>query len=78
MGLQGSPTLVRVFRHPRGIPQYTVGHRERLARVEARLARYPGLYLAGSAYRGVAINSCVAEAGPLAERILAGLAPEGA
>jgi oxygen-dependent protoporphyrinogen oxidase len=74
MGLVADPALVRIFRHPRGIPQYTVGHLERLAGAEARLEARPGLYLAGSAYRGVAINACVAEAGPLAERILSWLA----
>jgi oxygen-dependent protoporphyrinogen oxidase len=76
MGLDADPALVRIFRHPRGIPQYTVGHLDRLARAEARLERHPGIYLAGSAYRGVAINSCVAEAGPLAGRILSRLFPD--
>jgi oxygen-dependent protoporphyrinogen oxidase len=76
MGLDADPVLVRIFRHPRGIPQYTVGHLDRLARAEARLERHPGIYVAGSAYRGVAINSCVAEAGPLAERILSRLSPD--
>jgi oxygen-dependent protoporphyrinogen oxidase len=76
MGLDADPVLVRIFRHPGGIPQYTVGHLDRLARTEARLERHPGIYLAGSAYRGVAINSCVAEAGPLALRILSRLSAE--
>ncbi|HXB54688.1 MAG TPA: protoporphyrinogen oxidase [Vicinamibacteria bacterium] len=76
MGLDADPVFVRIYRHPRGIPQYTVGHLDRLARAEARLERYPGVYLAGCAYRGVAINSCVAEAGPLAGRILSRLSPD--
>jgi oxygen-dependent protoporphyrinogen oxidase len=71
MGLSAEPAFLRVFRHPLGIPQYVVGHLDRLARIEARLAHLPGLHLAGNGYRGVAINSCVAEAGPLADRILA-------
>jgi oxygen-dependent protoporphyrinogen oxidase len=75
MGLEADPVLVRIFRHPRGIPQYTVGHLDRLARAEARLERLPGVYLAGNSYRGVAINACVAEAGPLAGRILSRLSP---
>jgi oxygen-dependent protoporphyrinogen oxidase len=76
LGVDADPILVRVFRHPRGIPQYTVGHLDRLARAEARLEPHPGVYLAGNAYRGVAINSCVAEAGPLAGRILSRLSPD--
>ena len=67
MGLEAEPDFVRIFRHPRGIPQYVVGHLDRLARIEERLARHPGLFVAGNGYRGVAINACVAEAGPLAE-----------
>jgi oxygen-dependent protoporphyrinogen oxidase len=59
-----------VFRHPVGIPQYTVGHLARLARIDAALATLPGLFVAGNSYRGVAINSCVTEAGPLADRVL--------
>jgi oxygen-dependent protoporphyrinogen oxidase len=70
MGLSADPELVRVFRHPLGIPQYVVGHLDRLARIGERLARLPGLHVAGNGYRGVAINSCVAEAGPIADRIL--------
>lgn len=71
MDLTAQPELVRIARHPLGIPQYTVGHLERLARIDERLARHPGLCVAGNGYRGVAINSCVAEAFELAERLLA-------
>jgi oxygen-dependent protoporphyrinogen oxidase len=73
MGERGAPCFTRVFRHPLGIPQYTVGHLDRLARIEERLARLPGLSVAGNAYRGVAINNCVADAGPAADRILAAI-----
>lgn len=70
MGLQAAPEFVRVVRHRRGIPQYTVGHLARLQRIDERLALHPGLYLAGNSYRGVSINSCVAESGPIADRIV--------
>jgi oxygen-dependent protoporphyrinogen oxidase len=70
MRLELEPSMVRIVRHRVGIPQYTVGHRDRLERIESRLALHPGLYVAGNGYRGVAINSCAAEAGPLADRLL--------
>jgi oxygen-dependent protoporphyrinogen oxidase len=70
MGLSEDPDFVRIFRHPLGIPQYGVGHLDRLVRIGERLARLPGLHLAGNGYRGVAINACVAEAGPIADRVL--------
>jgi oxygen-dependent protoporphyrinogen oxidase len=69
MGLRAEPYFVRIFRHPIGIPQYTVGHLDRLAAAEARLARFPRVALAGNAYRGVAINNCVAEAAAIAARV---------
>jgi oxygen-dependent protoporphyrinogen oxidase len=71
MGIGQAPRFVRIFRHPVGIPQYTVGHPDRLARIDAALARHPGLFVAGNSYRGVAINACVTEASPLAARVLA-------
>ena len=72
MGLDADPTFVRIVRHRAGIAQYTVGHLARLERLEERLRQeHPGILLAGSSYRGVAVNSCIADAGRLAERILA-------
>jgi protoporphyrinogen/coproporphyrinogen III oxidase len=69
MGLTIEPVFTRVFRHPAGIPQYTVGHLGRLATMEERIRRHPGLFLAGNSYRGVSINACIADAGPLASRV---------
>jgi oxygen-dependent protoporphyrinogen oxidase len=58
-GIAAAPELVRVHRHVRAMPQYTVGHLERVAAIEARAAALPGLALAGAAYRGVGIPDCV-------------------
>jgi len=54
------PHAVKVIRHPLGISQYEIGHGELLEQVEA--VRPPHLRLAGSSYRGVAINACVKDA----------------
>jgi oxygen-dependent protoporphyrinogen oxidase len=70
MDLTAQPELVRIVRHPAGIPQYDVGHLERLARIDEGLGRHPGLWVVGNGYRGVAINACVAEAYDLADRLL--------
>ena len=70
MGLTTVPMFTRVIRHTIGIPQYTEGHLERLVRIERRLEEWPGLFVAGNGYRGVAINACVADAVPLARKIL--------
>ncbi len=60
------PVFTRVFRHPAGIPQYTVGHLDRVARIDERMRQHHGLFLAGNSYRGVSINACIADARPLA------------
>jgi oxygen-dependent protoporphyrinogen oxidase len=70
MGLRAVPEFVRIIRHARGIPQYVRGHRARLDEIDARLEAHPGLYLAGSSYRGVSINACIAEADRIAEAVL--------
>jgi oxygen-dependent protoporphyrinogen oxidase len=61
VGIDGVPGLTRVFRWHRGTPQYTVGHLARVAEIEARLQKLPGLYVTGSGYRGTGIPDCVAD-----------------
>jgi len=72
IGLRGEPELFRVVRWPKTMPQYHVGHLERVAQIEAQLAERPGLFLAGSAYRGVGIPHCITSAQQAAERIVNG------
>lgn len=74
MGIRVEPEFVRITRHPRGIPQYERGHLARLERIETLTAAHPGLFLAGNSYRGVSMNSCIAEADTIAEAALATLA----
>jgi oxygen-dependent protoporphyrinogen oxidase len=61
LGLRGEPVLVRVYRWPGGTPQMEVGHLERMARIEARLAAGPGLLLAGAGLRGAGVPDCIAD-----------------
>jgi oxygen-dependent protoporphyrinogen oxidase len=74
-GIEGRPREVRLYRHPRGIPQYVVGHGERLAALDRELESAPGLSLAGNAYRGIGVNDCVREGRALAARLAAGAGP---
>ena len=57
------------MRWPKAIPQYLVSHLDRVAKIEERASRHPGLYLGGNAYRGVALNDCVEQADLLAGRM---------
>jgi oxygen-dependent protoporphyrinogen oxidase len=70
LGARAAPLLTRVARHPRAMPQYCLGHLERVGEIERRLACYRGLALAGGAYRGVGISDCVRSGEEAAERLL--------
>ena len=72
LGSIGEPTRVWVEPRAGAIPQYLLGHRERIARLDARLARYPGVRVIGNAYRGVAVGSIVEEARAVARTLLDG------
>jgi oxygen-dependent protoporphyrinogen oxidase len=74
MGISAAPIFFRVIRWERAIPQYHLGHLDRLRILEERAALYPGLFLGGNAYHGVALNDCTEQAGRLAERMSAYLA----
>ena len=58
-GITGAPSYVEVNRWSKAMPQYTLGHLERLTQLEAALSRYPGLVLTGAGYRGVGIPDCI-------------------
>jgi oxygen-dependent protoporphyrinogen oxidase len=70
MGIAAEPEFVSVYRHQRAIPQYLVGHAERLRIIDEELSRFPGLVLTGNAFRGVSLNDCVLNAMRTAESLL--------
>lgn len=70
LGLAAAPRATRVFRWPKAIAQYTVGHAERLRSIERRLAQHPGLFLAGNAYRGIGVPDCIRSGREAAEACL--------
>ncbi|HEX4561787.1 MAG TPA: protoporphyrinogen oxidase [Gemmatimonadales bacterium] len=72
-GVEGEPVLGRVFRWPRGLPQYVIGHLERVERIAAQVRRIPGLHLAGASYRGVGIPDCIASGWAAADAVLGAL-----
>jgi len=59
---RAEPTLVRVYRHPEGIPQYTVGHPARVSAVKAAQSRFSGLFFVGNHLQGIGVKDCVATA----------------
>ncbi len=69
--LGAAPEAAAIARWERAMPQYEVGHLDRVDRIDASLARTPGVFLTGSAYRGVGIADVVRQAGETADRVRA-------
>lgn len=61
LAISGAPSLTRVYRWRAAGAQHNVGQLARVARIEARLAEHPGLFVAGSGFRSVGIPDCIAD-----------------
>jgi len=69
-GVRGAPADTRVTRWGGALPQYTVGHLARVARIRAAVGREPGLAVCGAAYDGIGIPACIATARGAATQVL--------
>lgn len=69
-GIRAEPKYVEVNRWWKAMPQYTLGHLDRLTQLDAALSRYGGLVLTGAGYRGVGIPDCIRDGTAAAGRIL--------
>ncbi|HXW43494.1 MAG TPA: protoporphyrinogen oxidase, partial [Streptosporangiaceae bacterium] len=69
-GVRGRPADVRVSRWGGGLPQYSVGHLDRIARVRTGVAALPGLAICGAAFDGVGIPACIASARLAVDQVL--------
>ena len=74
-GVRGAPAATRVTRWGGALPQYTVGHLDRVAPIRAAVAAQPGLAVCGAAYDGVGIPACIATARAAASQVMAFLRP---
>jgi protoporphyrinogen/coproporphyrinogen III oxidase len=74
IGITAPAVAHRVTRWGGGLPQYNVGHLDRVARIRAAVAAQPGLAVAGAAYDGIGIPACIATARGAADQIIAHLA----
>jgi oxygen-dependent protoporphyrinogen oxidase len=74
LGIGGDPVLARVYRRPRAMPQLEVGHLERMADIDRRLAAIPGLFISASGFRGVGLPDCIGDAQAVAARAAAHVA----
>jgi protoporphyrinogen/coproporphyrinogen III oxidase len=70
LGVTARPLLSRIWRHPKSMPQYHVGHEARIRRITNSLSEFSTLALAGSAYHGVGIADCVRTGEQAAEKVV--------
>jgi len=73
-GVRSGPVATRVTRWGGALPQYTVGHLDRVAAIRSAVAAQPGLAVCGAAYDGVGVPACVATARAAAGQVLTFLA----
>ena len=73
LGIDVEPTLARVYRWVDAMPQYVVGHTERVRRIDRLAETLPGLALTGSALRGVGIPDGIAAGAAAAQQVVARL-----
>lgn len=70
MGIKTQPIAAWAFYWEKAMPQYNLGHPERLERIERLLMEHPNLVLAGNGYRGIGIPDCVHSGMEAAEKIV--------
>ena len=70
LGITTEPILSRVFMWDKAMPQYNIGHPEKLKQIDAALEKYPSLALAGNGYRGIGIPDCIHSGELAVERVL--------
>jgi protoporphyrinogen/coproporphyrinogen III oxidase len=69
--IQSAPMFSKVTMYPRALPQYNLGHMERMAAAQQALTKIPGLVLVGNYWRGPAIGACVEQALEVAAAVAA-------
>ena len=70
LGITSEPLFTRVSKWERSMPQYKVGHLDRVAEIKRELAQLPNLQLAGNAYRGAGIPDCIRSGESAAEKLI--------
>ena len=75
--LSGEAEWTKVFRWRNCMPQYTLGHLDRVAKIESMVEGLPNIQLAGNSYRGVGIPACIDSGGRASKQLLAELGSDG-
>ncbi len=69
LGISGEPRFIEVAKWERSMPQYEVGHLDRINEIDTLVAKLPGLAVAGNSYRGAGIPDCIRSGESAAEKL---------
>jgi protoporphyrinogen/coproporphyrinogen III oxidase len=69
LGINGPPVERSVWKYPRALPQFNLGHAKRMDAVRGALAELPGLYLAGNYLQGRSLGDCAELGSRTAEKV---------
>ncbi len=67
IGIDLKPIFTKIYRWEKSMPQYIVGHIDRVKKIEELVSDCPGLFLTGSAYNGIGISDCISNSHKAAE-----------
>jgi len=69
LGIDGKPAFVRIIRWQRAIPQYEIGHLEKMRSLQEFEERIPGLFVTGNFRGGISVGDCMVSADQTAQRV---------
>lgn len=72
-GINAKPIFTKVYRWVKGMPKYTVGHLERISKIESLLKNHRDFYLIGCSYKGIGIGDCIKSGFDAASAIIEGI-----
>jgi protoporphyrinogen/coproporphyrinogen III oxidase len=71
LGISKPPQFLSLARWPKTVPQYTIGHAQRVEKIEGLAGTHPGLFVTGSGFHGLSINACTEQAERVAQKVQA-------
>lgn len=73
LGIAAEPVLTKVFLWENAMPQYNLGHKVLLSKIDEKVNTHKGLALAGNGFRGIGIPDCIHSGEFAAQKILSDL-----
>ncbi len=70
LGIIGKPIMSRVYRWPMGMPQYTIGHSQRVDAIMSKLKEHKGIFVTGAWINGVGVPNCVSNSSKVATEVV--------